>query len=104
MELWQVALPVADDADLRRVLALLHELRVPLNPCAGDPVVRVGPDGRQRLVVLATPRVLERLREQSREVEVVRDLATLPDPRRYVSTGNRYEAALAALRARKPRR
>lgn len=104
MELWQIAIPVTGDADRRRLLDLLRELRVPQNPCAGDPLFRVGPDGRTRLLVLATARVREALRGHGREIEIVRDFADLPDPRRYVSRTNRYAEALAQLRAkRRPR-
>lgn len=101
MELWQVAIPVAGDADRHRLMELLRALRVPQNPCAGDPVFRTGPDGRTRLVVLATSRVRDGLREHGREFEVVRDFADLPDPRRYVSRTNRYADALARLRSTK---
>jgi hypothetical protein len=104
MELWQIAIPVADRADTRRLLELLRALRVPMDPCAGDPRFVSDATGARRLLLIVTARHQEQLREAGRDFEVVRDLADVPDPIRYVSPGNRYADALARLRARKGRR
>lgn len=56
MELWQIAIPVEDAADGGRVLRLVRKLRVPLNPCAGDPRFEVDASGRRQLLVLARRR------------------------------------------------
>lgn len=101
MELWVLAIPVEDDADARRLLALLRELQVPMDPCAGDPRFETGESGRRRLLVVATARAQERLREAGRDFEVVRDFAEVPDPRTYVSRKNRFADELARLRASK---
>lgn len=101
MELWLLAIPVADDADRRRLMALLRELRVPMDPCAGDPRFETDADGRRRLLVVVTARVQQRLREAGRNFEVVRDFADVPDPRTYASSKNRYTEELSRLRASK---
>ncbi len=104
MELWLLAIPVADAADTRRLFALLRELRVRMDPCAGDPRFETDPEGRRRLLVVATARVQQQLREAGRAFEIVRDFAGVPDPRNFVSRKNRYAEELARLRAAKGRR
>lgn len=104
MELWHIAIPVADRDDARRLLALLHDLRVPMNPCSGDPRFELDQAGRRRLLVIATARVQEQLRSAGRAFDVIRDLSDVPDPRTYVSRTNRFAAELARLRAGKTRR
>ena len=103
MKLWHIAIPVADRDDTRRLLALLHDLRVPMNPCSGDPRFERDQAGRRRLLVIATERVQEQLRAAGRAFDVVHDLADVPDPRRYVSRTNRFAVELARLRAGKAR-
>ena len=46
MKLWHIAIPVADRDDARRLLALLHDLRVPMNPVFGDPRFELDQAGR----------------------------------------------------------
>ena len=101
MELWQLAIPVKDDADVTRLLSLLRKLRVPMDPCAGDPRFETDPTGARRLLVIVTARMQQQLREAGRAFEIVRDLADVPDPIRYVSQTNRYADELARLRATK---
>jgi hypothetical protein len=104
MELWRIAIPVARGDDTRRLLALLRDLRVPMNPCAGEPRFESDNAGRRQLLVIVTARVQEQLRTAGRAFEVVRDLADVPDPRIYVSRTNRFAAELARLRAAKTKR
>ena len=101
MELWQLAIPVKDDADVNRLLRLLRELHVPMDPCAGDPRFETYPTGERRLLVTVTARMQQQLRDAGRAFEIVRDLADVPDPIRYVSQTNRYAGELARLRAAK---
>jgi hypothetical protein len=103
MDLFHVAVPVAGDADARELFALLRKLHVRLDPCAGDPRFDRDGAGRRRLLIAVQRRVVDALREAQREVEVVRDLADLPDPRSYVSGSNRFAEPLARARARKGR-
>ena len=104
MELWQLAIPVGDAEDTRRLFALLRDLHVRMDPCSGDPRFESDSAGRQRLLLLATARVQEQLREAGRPFEVIRDFADVPDPRIYVSRKNRFADELARLRASKTRR
>ena len=104
MELWYIAIPVAGADDTRRLLALLRDLRVPMDPCAGEPRFESDKAGQRRLLVIVTARVQEQLRAAGRAFEVVRDLADVPDPRTYVSRTNRFAGELARLRASKTRR
>lgn len=104
MELWLLAIPVADATDTRRLFALLHELRARMDPCAGDPRFETDREGRRRLLLLANARVVRQLGDAGRAFEVVRDFADTPDPRTYVSRTNRFAAELARLRAAKGRR
>ena len=104
MELWRIAIPVEDAADRRRLFALLRDLHVPMDPCAGDPRFRAGAGGRQELLVVIDARTQEGLRKAGRAFEIVRDFRDLPDPIRYVSPKNRYAEPLAQLRAAKKRR
>jgi hypothetical protein len=104
MELWQIAIRVDDAADRQRLLRLLGDLNVPMDPCAGDPRFRTDEHGVQRLLVVVTERMREQLRAAGRSFETVRDFRDLPDPIRYVSKKNRYADELARVRAvkRKP--
>ena len=103
MDLFHVAVPVASDADARELFALLRELHVRLDPCAGDPRFDRGVDGRRRLLIAVQRRIVDALRQARRDVEIVRDLADRPDPRSYVSGTNRFAEPLARARARKGR-
>lgn len=98
-----VATPEVDPKDGARLLALLRELHVPMDPCAGDPHFEIDAAGAQRLLIVVTPAVQEKLRAAGRQCEVVRDYADVPDPRTYVSPKNRYAEKLAELRAAKRR-
>jgi hypothetical protein len=104
MDLWLVAIPVADAQDMRHLFQLLHRLRVPMDPCAGDPRFETDASGVQRLLVIVTSRIREQLLDAGRTVEVRRDFADMPDPRSYVSPTNRFAEELARLRAEKGRR
>jgi hypothetical protein len=104
MELWLVAIPVEGGEDARRLFALLRELRVPMDPCAGDPRVETDSAGKRRLMIVVTASAQEQLRAAGRPFEVVRDFADLPDPRSYVSRKNRFAEELARLRASKTER
>jgi hypothetical protein len=104
MELWLLAIPVRDAEDNHRLFALLRELHVRMDPCAGDPRFDNDSAGQRRLLLVATARVQEQLRAAGRPFEVVRDFADVPDPRIYVSRKNRFADELARLRASKPRR
>ena len=104
MELFLLAIPVGDAEDTRRLFALLRDMHVRMDPCAGDPRFETDGAGQRRLMLVATPRVQERLREAGRPFETVRDFAETPDPRVYVSRRNRFAGELARLRATKPRR
>ena len=77
---------------------------MPLDPCRGDPRYETDPGGTRRLLVLVNARVRDALSEAGRKFEVVRDLADVPDPRRYVSRKNRYAEELARVRAAKGKR
>lgn len=57
MELWQLAIPVKDADDANRLLRLLRDLHVPMDPCAGDPRFETGPTGARRLLVIVTARM-----------------------------------------------
>lgn len=104
MELWQLAIPVADVQDTQRLFRLLRDMHVRMDPCAGDPRFETDKTGKRRLLLIVTARAQEQLREAGRTFEVVRDYANVPDPRRYVSPKNRYADDLAKLRAAKGRR
>ena len=104
MELWQLAIPVTSAADARRVIALLRKLRVPLDPCAGDPRYTTDEAGRRRLLVIVNAPIRERLRDAGVEFEVVRDFVDRADPRTYVSRKNRFAEELARLRASKSKK
>lgn len=104
MKLSQVAIPLADDADAQNVYMLLRELRVPMDPCAGEPRVRTGPAGQRELLVIITAGVRAQLDASGRRYAVVHDFADEPDPRTYVSPTNRYADVLARLRSPKPGR
>ena len=104
MELWQIAIPVADGADRLTIMRVLEALHVPMDPCSGDPRFATDAQGRQVLLVVVTRQMQEELRAAGRAFEVVRDFRDVPDPIRYVSPGNRYADALARLRAGKARR
>jgi hypothetical protein len=104
MELWQIAVRVGDAPDRQRLLRLLRDLHVPMDPCAGDPRWRTDADGVTRLLVVVTERMREQLRAAGRSFETVRDLRDLPDPIRYVSKTNRYADELARVRAAKGKR
>jgi hypothetical protein len=104
MDLKQIAIPIGERNDYVELFRLLRELRVPMDPCAGEPRFDADASGRQRLIVIVDPRIERALREAGRSFEVVRDLADVRDPREFVSRTNRYAAELARLRAAKPRR
>jgi hypothetical protein len=103
MELWQIAIRVDDAADRQRLLRLLGDLNVPMDPCAGDPRFRTDEHGVQRLLVVVTERMREQLRAAGRSFETVRDFRDLPAPS---ATPRRrtYADELARVRAvkRKP--
>lgn len=101
MELWRIAIPVRDNADARRLVSLLRELHVPMDPCSGDPHWETDSAGVLRLQVIVTARMQEQLREAGRTFEVTRDFADVPDPRQSVSRTNRFADELARLRAAK---
>ena len=104
MEVWRIAVTVEDAADTARLLRLLRDLHVPMDPCAGDPRFDRDAQGRRRLLVVVTDHMRAQLREAGRSFETVRDFRDVPDPIRYVSTTNRYADALARLRAAKGKR
>lgn len=104
MDLKQIAIPIGDRNDYTRLFRLLRELRLPMDPCAGDPRFDSDASGRQRLVVIVNPRIERALHDAGRAFEVVRDLADVRDPREFVSRTNRYAAELARLRAVRPKR
>ena len=104
MKLWQIAIPVADEQDRRRLFKILRDIHARMDPCAGDPRFETDKSGNRRLLLIATARVQERLREAGRTFEVVRDFADMPDPRTYVSPTNRYAEKLASLLREKEKR
>jgi hypothetical protein len=104
MDLRQIAVPVRDAKDASELFRLLRDLHVPLDPCAGDPRFETDASGNRRLLIVVNPRAERALREAGRAFDVVRDLASMRDPRDYVSPTNRYADELARLRASKPRR
>lgn len=104
MELRLLALPVTDSGDLRSLLALLRTLRVPMDPCAGNPRLEADQHGRRRLLVVANARTERQLSDAGRAFSVVGDFADVPDPRIHVSPGNRFAEELTRARASRPRR
>ncbi len=105
MSLQELAIPIGDDNDRQRVLALLQTLRVRMDPCAGEPRFERDPTtGGTRLRLLSNDRVQLGLAAAAQPFEVLRDLADHPDPRDYVSRTNRYAGELARLRAEKTTR
>lgn len=104
MELFLVAVPVEGGEDTRDLFSLLRDLRVPMDPCAGDPRFETDATGKRRLLIVVTARAAQQLQAAGRSVDVVRDFADLPDPRTYVSRKNRFAEELARLRASKTER
>ena len=100
MELKEIAIYAPHAQALAEHVRYLRSLGVPFDPCAGDPRIERQPDGGAYLIVVVTPGIEQRLRRADVDFAVRQDLASIPDPRTYVSKTNRFEARLDRLRTK----
>lgn len=97
MQIREVAIIVESAEFLTGLMAVLQELQVPFDPCAGEPKFTEDENKALRVHFLAIPRIERELTERNYKFEVVKEYADVPDPRVYTSQNNRYEEKLRKL-------
>ncbi len=98
MDIREIAIRIESAKFLKVLMAVLQEIRVPLDPCAGDPRFEQDKDGQVQLHILAVPRVERELKERQYKFDVIKDFSDDTDPREYTSQVNRFESRLRELK------